>query len=272
MGEVNLMPQQSSAQKSGDAKKVFFVYPHSVFQEALIQNLVDMEYEIYLLDDHLLIHPILCTHTEVVIFFNIDRVLSRQEWERFIRDVLARIDTKLIRLGILSYEYNNDVAALYLLELSLPAGYIQLKQSLEEATSIIKKTLIANEVQGKRKYVRCRLDGARTANFNFKLDEQLIAGSIVDISSSGVAVILNSKIELATYTHLEDIQLNLGGKRILVSGVVMGHRSVTSQSNRMGELSYIIVFNKTVNRELRGWIRKFVHLQLQKQLYRSLGR
>lgn len=33
-------------------KKVFFVYPHSVIQNELIQDLIDREYEVYFINDH----------------------------------------------------------------------------------------------------------------------------------------------------------------------------------------------------------------------------
>lgn len=254
---------------SNEGKRVFFVYPHSVFQENLIQKLVDMEYEIYLVKDHSYLHSIVATYPDAIIFLNIDKGLSREEWERFIRDLLGSSEEVAFRLGIISYEFEQELAELYLMEFSLPGGYIQLKQSLEKATDIISKTLEANEVRGRRKFIRCQIEEAKAPKFNVRSGNGLINGAVLDISSAGMAVVLDGGAEFEKNTLLKDIQLNLSGKLLRLSAVVIGFRNVTEGENV--RKTFVLLFDKNVLSETRGVIRNYVHRQLQEQLNETFG-
>ncbi len=247
-----------------EGKRVFFVYPHSVFQENLIQNLVNQEYEIYLIKDHTYINTIIDTYPDAILFLNIDKGLTRLEWEKFIRSLLGSEDPPTFRIGIISYEFEQALAELYLMELALPGGYIQLKQSLDKATNIISKTLEANEVRGRRKYVRCQMEPERAPDFNVMMDGTLAKGKVLDISSAGMAVSVSGGIEFPKNILLRDIQINLTGRRLRVSGVVIGFRETPG-----GPKVFVLLFDKSVDSETRGTIRSFVHNRLQEQLDRK---
>lgn len=247
-----------------EGKRVFFVYPHSVFQENLIQNLVNQEYEIYLIKDHSFINPIIEAYPDAILFLNIDKGLTRDEWEKFIRSLLDGAEQPSFRIGIISYEFEKPLAELYLMELSLPGGYIQLKQSLDKATNIISKTLEANEVRGRRKYVRCQMEPERAPDFNVMMDGTLVKGKVLDISSAGMAVSVAGGVELQKNLLLRDIQINLTGRRLRVSGVVIGFREGSG-----GPRVFVLLFDKSVDSETRGTIRNFVHNRLQEQMDRK---
>ena len=244
-----------------EGKRVFFVYPHSVFQENLIQNLVNQEYEIYLIKDHTYINTIIEAYPDAILFLNIDKGLTRDEWEKFIRSLLDSVGQPTFRIGIISYEFEKPLAELYLMELSLPGGYIQLKQSLDKATSIISKTLEANEVRGRRKYVRCQMEPERAPDFNVMMDGALVKGKVLDISSAGMAVSVSGGMEFQKNLLLRDIQINLTGRRLRVSGVVIGFRESSG-----GPKVFVLLFDKSVDSETRGTIRNFVNKRLQEQL------
>lgn len=251
-----------------EGKKVFFVYPHSVFQENLIQRLVDLEYEIYILKNHKYVEEILKIFPDAVIFFNIDRGLNKDEWESYIRGLLGVVREEPLSLGILSYEFQKELAQLYLFDLSLPCGYIQLKQSLDEATRIVSKTLEANEVKRRRKYIRYKIEEDSALRFNAKISENLQDGNVLDISSAGMAVVFDkAEVEVAKNTLLNDIQVNLMGRRVRVTGVVLGFR----EKNEKGKKVYIIVFDTRVDNETKGTIRKYVNQKLQGVLDLKLG-
>ncbi|MDR1894711.1 MAG: PilZ domain-containing protein [Spirochaetales bacterium] len=252
------MAEQMEAKFSG--KRVFFVYPHSVFQENLIQNLVDLEYEIYILNNHKYVPAILAKYQDAVVFFNIDKGLNKMEWEQFIRDLLSNKVGEPYSLGILSYEFHRDLAQLYLFDLALPCGYIQLKQSLEQATKIMTKTLEANEVKRRRKYVRYKVEEDIHLPFNARIEGVIRNGKILDISSAGLALVFDAEeLNIPKNLLLTDIQLNLVGKRILVSGVILGHREVPEQ----GKTVYVLVFDARVSGDTKGVIRKYVNKMLQ---------
>ncbi len=251
-----------------EGKKVFFVYPHSVFQENLIQRLVNMEFEIYILKTHEYVKSVLDLYPDAVFFMNIDRGLSRPEWETFIRNLLGENQDVPVSIGILSYEFDRSLAELYLMELSLPCGYIQLKQQLGEATNIISKTLIANEVRGRRKFVRHQVSDLSPLQLNAVISGKVENGTGLDISSSGIAFSLeNPDIELMKNTHLSDIQLTLSGRRTRVSGIVLGFRKDTESGPRI----HVILFDNKVDSDTRGVIRTYVNKQLQIEMEKILN-
>ncbi|MBI9104117.1 MAG: PilZ domain-containing protein [Spirochaetales bacterium] len=250
-----------------EGKKVFFVYPHSVFQENLIQRLVDLEFEMYILKDHEDIYPVLELYPDAVFFLNIDKGLSRNEWEAFVRSLLG-LSNGTISLGIFSYEFDRDVAELYLMELALPCGYIQLKQKLDDAANIISKTLIANEVKSRRKYVRYQAGEGSTLKLNASIHGKLCDGIGVDISSAGMAIIFNEQdLNIKKNSLLTDLQLNLSGRRLRVSGVILGFRQESESSRRI----FILLFDQKVGSEARSVIRNYVHQQLQQVMIKALA-
>lgn len=259
--ETNASRPGSAGNAQYEGKKVFFVYPHSVFQENLIQNLIDLEYEIYILNNHKYVANVLTRYEDAVVFFNIDKGLNKEEWEAYIRNLMnAREGKAPYSLGILSYEFQKELAKLYLIELSVPCGFIQLKQSLEEATRIMIKTLEANEVKRRRKFVRYKVDQNEQLPFNARIDGAIEKGRIQDISSAGMAISFeNSGLEIPKNMVLPDIQLNLVGKRVLASGVILGYRDAPELGGRV----YVLVFDGKVSADVKGVIRKYVNRKLQ---------
>lgn len=234
---------------SFEGKKVFFVYPHSVFQENLIQRLVDQEFEIYILNNHEQVNHVLELFPDAVIFFNIDKGLSRQDWEVFIRGLLEDRKGDPVSIGILSYEYNKSLAERYLMDMSIPCGYIQLKQKLDDAANIISKTLIANEVKSRRKYVRFQAGDNSRLKLNANISGNIRNGLGIDISSAGMAIVFDEpEVDIPKNTLLSDIQLTLSGRRVRVSGAVLGFRQESAEANKI----FVVVFDKRVESEVRG--------------------
>lgn len=75
--------------------------------------------------------------------------------------------------------------------------------------------------------------------------------------------------EFEKNTLLKDIQLNLSGKLLRLSAVVIGFRNVTEGENV--RKTFVLLFDKNVLSETRGVIRNYVHRQLQEQLNETFG-
>ena len=58
-------------------RKIFFVYPHSVVQNKLIHELINREYEVYLINNHNKIKSICQQYIDPIIFINIDSTLQQ---------------------------------------------------------------------------------------------------------------------------------------------------------------------------------------------------
>ncbi len=246
-------------------KKVFFIYPHSVIQNQLIQELIDREYEVYFINDHSKIESICEYYTSPIIFINIDEALEESQWEKLIRTTIENDSTGHAKIGILTYNENTQLAQKYLMDIMVPCGFIKLKLGVNDSTDIIIKTLDANEVKGKRKYVRaqCNLDEA-TLNISHK--GKLRGGRIVDISSVGMAVQFDANMEIEKNTYLKDIQLKLRGILLRVSAVVIGHRQI--EDNQM---IYVLLFDQYVTNQIKSKLRSYINRSLQHEMERKLN-
>ena len=248
-------------QKSQFGKKVFFLYPHSVIQERLISRVLEQEYEVYMLKDHRRALKVLSVHNDAILFINIDKVLSEQEWKRYVRIIMTSEGTSEVATGIVSYNENKQLAEYYLMELMVSCGFILLKTGVEESTRIILKTLEANEARGRRRYVRARCHQTNSATFNIKIKKQIFTGSIIDISSAGMACVFDEDVELAVNTPVQDLQLRLKGIPCRLSGRVAG----SSPGERT---NYVIMFRPDMDQTTRDRLRNFIFSSLQEEIDR----
>ena len=109
-------------------KRVFFLYPHSVLQDQLVSKIIEQEYEVYLLSDHVKALKILGVYNDSILFVNIDERLKEKEWEEYIKGIMSSEGTKNVRTGIVSYNENKELAEKYLMDLMVPCGFIRLKR------------------------------------------------------------------------------------------------------------------------------------------------
>lgn len=245
-------------------KKVFFVYPHSVIQNELIQVLIDREYEVYFINDYTKLESICKTYVSPIVFVNIDEGLEEHEWEKLIRSVLEGEQTNHARIGILTYNENNSLAQKYLMDIMVPCGFIKLKLGVNDSTEIIIKTLEANEVKGKRKYVRARCHSDE-ATLNVTIGNSILTGRIVDISSVGMAVQFDNASDIAKNTYLKDIQLKLRGILLRVSAVVIGFREDPEEKTL-----YVLLFDQYVTDQIKSKLKSYINRTLQHEMERKL--
>lgn len=246
-------------------KKVFFIYPHSVIQNELIQDLIDREYEVYFINDHTKVQSICEFYTSPIIFINIDEGLEEPEWEKLIRNLMENDGTNHAGFGIVTYNENADLARKYLMDIMVSCGFIKLKLGLTESTKIIIRTLEANEVRGKRKFLRARCNPVE-ATFNVSIGNSLVSGHIIDISSAGMAVQFEGGVDLVKNTYLKDIQLKLRGILLRVSAVVIGHRDIEGD-----EKIYVLLFDHFVGADIKSKLRSYINRTLQHEMEKKLN-
>ena len=238
---------------------MFFLYPHSVIRDRLVEQVINNEYEVYLIKDHVRLLMLLERFDNAIVFVNIDDALAEPEWEKYIRGILENEKTRGVRIGIVTYYENAELAQKYLMDLLVPCGFVVLKVGIETSTGIILKTLEANEARGRRRFVRADCTGSRRATFNARIEGKLYNGNIIDISSAGMACSFEDRLDLKVGTSLEDIQLRLKGLICRVSGRLAGvSREESSRS--------IVMFDNNMSAETRQKIRQFVHSTLKDEL------
>ncbi len=245
-------------------KKVFFIYPHSVIQNKLVQELIDREYEVYFIHDHNKVESICEYYTSPILFINIDEGLEEYQWEKLIRHLSEKESSSHAKFGIVTYNENIVLKKKYLMDLMVPCGFITLKLGLSESTEIIINTLKANEVKGKRKYVRAKCTH-NEAKLNVSVKGKLYDGDVVDISSVGMAITFVREVSLKKNSYLKDIQLKLKGILLRVSAIIVGYREVEGEKTL-----YVLIFDKNVNLDMKSKLRSFISKTLQSEMERKL--
>ncbi|MDR0623601.1 MAG: PilZ domain-containing protein [Treponema sp.] len=205
-------------------RKIFLLYPHSVIHDEMLDVLIMSGFETYTLRDHKKAVRILEHFPGSIMFINIDEGMPEPEWETYIRELQENPKTAGTRLGILSYNQDKRLMEKYLINLSIPCGYVQLKLGIQESTRIILNVLQANEAKGRRKYIRAFCEDDVNATMNYKGPEGLYQGKLLDISSAGIAAKIANFPDQPVNTVLRDVQLKLRGALVMTDVIIMGKR------------------------------------------------
>ena len=241
-------------------KKVFLLYPHSVIREEMLDNLIMNGFETYTLYDHKKAVKILEHFPGSIVFINIDEGMPEKEWETYIKALQENPKTKETRLGILSYNQDKKLMEKYLMEMAVPCGYIQLKLGIQESTKIILNALQANEARGRRKYIRVFCEEDANATMNYKNEDGLFQGKILDISSAGIAAKIPKFPDIPPNSLLREVQLKLRGALVMTDAVLMGKRSDDPNV-------WILIFDPAkMNLDSKQIIHHFIKQCLQKYI------
>ncbi|WP_010256187.1 hypothetical protein [Treponema primitia] len=205
-----------------EGRKVFFLYPHSVIQDDLVDELIMQGFEIYILRDHKRARKLIERFPGSIMFINIDERLEEPEWEAYIQEIQDNPEIQT-RLGILSYNTDRDLMEKYLMEMMVPCGYIQLKQGVKESTVIIRNALLANEAKGRRKSFRAVCEEG-SGTLNFKGDIGLITGKLLDISAAGFAAQIDAPPQMDKNAVIRKVQLKLRGSLAMADLIFLGPR------------------------------------------------
>jgi hypothetical protein len=246
-------------QAAVEGKKVFFLYPHSVIQDEMLDALIMSGYEVYILRDHRRASRLLEHFPGSIMFINIDERLPEKEWEAYIRALQEAPATKDSRLGILSYNTDRDLMQKYLMDMSVPCGYIQLKLGVQASTKIIHDALQANEAKGRRKCFRASCEDDGSATINYKDHSAIYYGKILDISSAGVAVRIENFRGYQTNSRLKDIQVKLRGSLVRTDMILMGKRWDNQDV-------WIFLFDPNMPPESRLIIHRYIKQILQRYI------
>jgi hypothetical protein len=241
-------------------KKIFFLHPQSVIQDEMLDILIMSGYEAYILRDNKRARRLLERFSGSIMFINIDDGPPEKEWEAYIRELQENAKTKESRLGILSYNTDRALMQKYLMEMSVPCGYIQLKLGIQASTKIILDALKANEAKGRRKYIRASCEDDITATMNYKAnDGSLYYGKLLDVSSAGIAVKIENFGNFPANSKLREVQLKLHGTLLLTDVILMGNRRDDADV-------WIFLFDPKMQQNQKLTIHRFIKQSLQRYI------
>ena len=248
------------SEPSSAGRKVFFIRPPSVIQQALVETLVQAEFDVGLVLDHTKTEALLRRHPDCIAFLNIDEGWAFDQWDEFI--TRARGDARLstVRLGIMTYNESAELAKHYLMDLELPAGFVKLTLGLAVSTAIILKVLEANEARGKRQFLRVPCPDERTT-ITIARPKGSVSGHVRDLSIAGLSCTLEEDPGIKARTPLRELRVRLQGTPLTFSGVLMG-----SRRDARGQMVYVIMFQPASQAAHKDRVRTFLQSTLQRQL------
>ncbi|MDC7239380.1 MAG: hypothetical protein PQJ50_03370 [Spirochaetales bacterium] len=246
-------------------KKVIFVHPPDLVNGPIMDILTSQELEVYVLKDHSRIPEINSKYPDSIFFLNVDAAISESEWHQYIQSLNSSCPG--IQLGILSFKITDqEQMQFYLLDLGISCGFIQLKQGAKAACEMMMKVLTANEVKGRRKYLRYKCLSEDKATINFSLFENDINGEVLDISSVGLSCLLSAHQGLVKNQLIRNMQLRLRGIIVNADVILMGTRVVEGE-----QTIYVFLFHADAQSKMKEKVRSYIFTAFQKSFAREFS-
>jgi hypothetical protein len=247
-----------------DGRKVFFVLPHEIVREHIIEILSENEYEVYILNDHQKLDSLINRFPDSIIYVNVDGSLSEKEWKLYLKDLLDR--HKGLQVGVLSGRISDiDMINSYIMDVGINCGVIQLRQGLKECSDNMLKVLKVNEAKGRRKFLRYQCGINKNIVLNVQYVDNHHRANILDISSVGLSCVFENPLKLQKNELLKEVQLKLNGILLTTDCINIGNR------DDQGTIIYVFLFRFPPERKTqRSKIRNFIHSSLQKELDKTI--
>jgi hypothetical protein len=245
-------------------KKVFFLYPSVVVLNGIVQELIQQEFEVYVVRDHGALQRVLKQFPDSIVLTDIDEGINEKEWELWIRGVMANRDTREVKIGILSNNKSEELRKKYLNEVKVACGYTVLKKDLTIPLQQILEILKTTEAKGRRKYLRATIEEGSPAAVNMPYNNMFINGVIKDISTVGFSAVFEGNPELAKNSLFQNVQLKLQSMLLKVEGIVFGARM--DQVTKI----YVILFTQRIDPSVRTRIRKYIQQSFQAKMDTTL--
>ncbi|AEF81992.1 PilZ domain-containing protein [Leadbettera azotonutricia] len=238
-------------------KKLFFLYPSAVIQNQVAAELIQQEYEVYIIKDHSKLRRILKKYPSSIVFANINDGMSESEWEAWIRGVMGDPETSGVGIGIICSGEDENLKRKYLGQVKIRCGYTVVKSDLSIAIRQLMDILKAADAKGRRKYIRATTETETNTTVNFPINGTFVNGAIKDISVVGFSCAFDADPELVKNTLFQDIQIKLQTMLIKAEGIVFGSR--IDGSNKI----YVVLFTQRIDPEVRTRIRKYIQSNFQ---------
>jgi hypothetical protein len=239
-------------------KKIFFLHPSTVVQNEIAAELVQQEYEVYIIRDHAAFGRILKRYPASIVFADIDERMSEKDWETWIRHTMA--ENPGAGIGILSVNDDEELQRKYINMVRVQCGFTVLRSDLKVSIRQILTILKAVDAKGRRKYIRATSENEALATINLPLNGTFVNGVIKDISVVGLSCAFAEDPDLARNVLFKDIQIKLQSTLLKVEGIVFG--------SRMDGLTkiYVILFTNRIDPEVQTKIRKYIQTNIQARM------
>jgi hypothetical protein len=245
-------------------KKVFFLYPSVLIQNELIEELIQQEFEVYIVKDHEKLRRMLKKYPESVVLVNISDRMPENECETWIRGIMGNSETSKAAVGVLSSMIDDSLQRKYLNTIGISGGFITVKSSdIQKAVRQLLETLKVVGAKGQRKYIRATSENESLTTINLPANGHFVHGTIRDISTMGLSCIFEEDPELEKNTLCQDMQIKLQSMILKAEGIVFGSKEED------GKKIYVLLLTQRTDPAVRARIRKYVQSTLQNKIERE---
>lgn len=245
-------------------RKVFFVNPPLYVENYLQPELMQHEYEAYVIKDYKYTKNALRMFPDALCFIFIDDEMNYDGWFNYILSFQQDEKLKTIFVGLMSAMIPTAKREKFMMNLSLPGGFIMLNE-IKGAALIdnIIGILELNGAKGKRKYIRLDCDDSISINGYFANQTQLLQVSIANISSVGFTCYFPKSYGAALTKNMivPSFSITLGRRSIVTPSVVFDVKSLDNNN-----YFAVLLFLKQVGAEDRKVIKNFIFEHMEKRL------
>jgi hypothetical protein len=238
-------------------KKIFFLYPSAIIQNEIAAELIQQEFEVYLMRDHLALRRILKKYPNSIVLVNIDDQMDEKSWEAWIRGVMS--DSAETIIGILSAVDDPALQRKYVNTLQVAGGFVHIKKNIKQSIIQLVEILNAIDAKGRRKYIRATSDN-ETTTINVPYNGEFVKGTIKDISVAGLSCSFSIDPMIEKNSLIKDIQLKLQSNILKAEGIIFG-----SRLDGVAKI-YVIIFTQRTDPAVRTKIRKYIQSNLQAKM------
>ncbi len=167
-------------------RKIFFLNAPTKFQDTIIPMLATSGYELYVLSSYKYAKSILREYPSAVFFICIDSELLIDEWYNFVSSISNDKNFQNVILGIMSTYAGQKEKDHFLLNASIPGGFVSLSQSDEIIHDYIHSILNINEAKGRRNFVRANCEEEKDLAGEYEVKGFHHSLKISNISSAGI--------------------------------------------------------------------------------------
>ncbi len=248
-------------------KKIFFLNPPFDFKKIIIPMLSDLEYETYVIENYRHAKSILREQSDAICFVCIDGEMPIEHWYNFV--VSCNKDQTLsgIFFGIMSAHAGTSDRNHFLLNASIPAGFVSLVSKKDELITKLEGILRINNAKGIRKYVRVDCVSDKLISALCEIDGKQHVLRIENISSAGLLCSAPATLatEFSANLLLKDFLLSLRSQKIKCVTVVL--KSFVSN----GKLSIVLLFTKGLSFAAKSAIQAYIRFFLQNSIETALA-
>ena len=241
-------------------KKIFFLYPSAVVQNRITEELIQQEFEVYIIKDHVKLRRLLKKYPDSIVFVNIFDGMPEKEWEVWIRGVLSDESVSNVKIGIIGPGDDEVLKRKYINEVKIQCGYIVTKSDLNIAMKELYEMLNSAEAKGRRKYIRAITENETNTTVNFPTHGTFIHGLIRDISVVGLSCYFSDDPDFPKNSLHQDIQIKLQTNILKAEGIIFGSRMDGDKK------IYVVLFTQRIDPDTRVRIRRYIQSNLQSKI------